>query len=499
MADVTISKVNETYMRVVFKDENDAHNLSSYFEYDVTGAKFSKLYQSNLWDGKKRLYDRFTGLIYIGLLPYVLKFCRSYDLMVDRPQNMTSPSKQIPPELTVKWLKTLDLRAGGTSIKPKDYQAKAVHSVINSRRKLLISPTASGKSLMIYLTVRYWEKILPSDKKILIIVPTTSLVNQMFGDFADYSSTNGWNALSKCHKIYDGGTKRTDKKIVISTWQSIYKMRRDYFKQFGAVIGDEAHSFKSKSLCSIMDKLDHVPYRLGTTGTIGGVECNKLILEGMFGQQHRTITTKQLMERGDVAQLTIKNIKLDYSAEDKRLCHGMTYHEEAKWLTNSSKRNIFAARIAASQKKNTLILYEKKEHGKQLLARVKEMVEHDPSRKVYFFNGDIDVKYREQCRPEIENMDGAIIIASLGVFSTGVNIKNIHSIVFAWIGKSSIRVLQSIGRGLRVSATKKDITLYDLFDNLKIVKDNYSLSHFKERVRIYKSEQFKMENTTIRF
>jgi superfamily II DNA or RNA helicase len=449
-----------------------------------------------MWDGKHRLYNVSSGEIYVGLLPYILQFAKMNKLTVDRPENLLSMAKPITPSQTVKFIHSLDL-----PYKPHDYQAKTLHAMINNRRKLIISPTSSGKSFMIYMTCRYWERIIPEEKKILLIVPTTSLVSQMCGDFAEYSEKNGWNVDEKCHKIYDGAKKITDKKLVVSTWQSIYKMPRKWFLQFAAVIGDEAHNFAAKEIGSIIKKCDHIPYRMGTTGTVGDEQVNRLTLEGMFGPQLRTISTLELMDRGTVARLTIKSLQLKWNdLKVKRDVNRMDYNAEKQFLITNIHRTNFTAKLAVAQKKNTLILYENKVHGKAILDKVTKMVENDPSRKIYFFNGDVGVKEREAARPEIEKLNGCIIIASLGVFSTGVSIKNIHSIIFAWIGKSSIRVLQSIGRGLRVSETKDKVTLYDIFDNIRFDgRRNYSLKHYLNRIDIYKSEGFNLENKIIDF
>lgn len=496
MADMRIRKVNECKLRVTFKESCHAWDMSAFFEFEVNGARFHPQYKNKMWDGKKRLYNVMSGEIDVGLLFYVLKFAQINKLTVDREANLLSVVNPVPPQKTVNFIKTLNL-----PFAPYDYQAKALHTMINGRRRLVISPTSSGKSLIIYMTLRFWERILPADKKILIIVPTTSLVKQMVGDFKDYSSQNGWNVSGNCHMIFDGTTKHTNKKVVVSTWQSIYRMRKKYFQQFGAIVGDEAHNFKASSLLSIMNKLPHVPYRIGTTGTVGDEQVNRLTLEGLFGPQHRTITTRELMDRGLCADLTIKAIQLQY--RDHHLLREMSsaaYQTEEAWITKHTRRNKFLAKLAVAQEKNTLILYEKINHGKAIKAEVEKLVANDPSRKVYFFNGDVDVNEREAARPEIEAMDGAIIIASLGVFSTGVNIKNIHSVIFAWIGKSSIRVLQSIGRGLRISKTKTKVTLYDVFDNMKYQgRRNYTLKHFINRMDIYKSEQFKVETQTVNF
>ena len=133
---------------------------------------------------------------------------------------------------------------------PREYQVEGVYDALRHNRKLLISPTASGKSLMIYSLVRYYVN---KGQKILLVVPTTSLVEQMYKDFQDY----GWDAESYCHRIYSGREKTNEHPVTITTWQSVYKLERSFFEDYGVVIGDEAHLFKSKSPVDIMTKLHH--------------------------------------------------------------------------------------------------------------------------------------------------------------------------------------------------------------------------------------------------
>ena len=161
---------------------------------------------------------------------------------------------------------------------------------------MLLSPTASGKSLIIYLLVRWFSS------KTLIIVPTTSLVAQLQKDFKDY----GYDSNKYVHEIMAGREKTTDVPIIISTWQSIYKMPKKWFDQFDVVIGYEAHLFKAKSLTSILTKLEDCKYRFGLTGTLDGSQTHRLVLEGLFGAVKQVTTTKELMDKSNLANLTSK-------------------------------------------------------------------------------------------------------------------------------------------------------------------------------------------------
>ena len=243
----------------------------------------------------------------------------------------------------------------------------------------------------------------------------------MYKDFEEYCFDVG----SYCHKIYGGKELQTDKQVTITTWQSIYKLPKPFFQKYNVVIGDEAHNFKSKSLVSIMTKLCDAKYRFGFTGTLDGTETNKLVLEGLFGPAYSTIRTKELMEAGHVAKLDIKVLLLkhDEQAFNK-------YEDEIQYLIGHEKRNKFISNLALDAKGNTLILFTRVEnHGKLLYDIINSKASEN--RHVFFVHGGVEVEQRELVREITERESDAIIIASYGVFSTGINIKNLHNVIFA--------------------------------------------------------------------
>jgi superfamily II DNA or RNA helicase len=319
--------------------------------------------------------------------------------------------------------------------------------------------------------------------KTLILVPTTSLVEQMTSDFIDY----GWKE-EYIHRVYAGQDKtHKTKPVIISTWQSVYKMHSQYFSQFGCIIGDEAHTFKAKSLTDIMVRSRDVKYRFGLTGTLDGTETHRLVLEGLFGQVKKVTTTKELMDNKTVAQLDINCVVLKHTEEEAQRVRYYTYAEEINYIVSHPKRNKFLENLCKSVKGNTLLLFQLVEkHGVILHNEIKKL-----DRKVFFVYGGTTTSTREEIRAIAEKETDAIIIASYGTFSTGVNIRNINNIVFASPSKSRIRVLQSIGRGLRQTETKSSVRLFDIADNLTYKsRPNFTYRHFRQRLNIYKEEQF---------
>jgi superfamily II DNA or RNA helicase len=365
----------------------------------------------------------------------------------------------------------------------RDYQYDAVTHGIENKRAVLLSPTGSGKSFIIYNLLRWY--IDNYDEQVLIVVPTTSLVEQMYKDFADY----GFDVETECHKIYSGKDKTTDKQIIISTWQSIYKFPKDWYENIGCVFGDEVHLFKAKSLSGIMNKCVNAEYRFGTTGTLDGTETNKLVLEGLFGPTKRVTMTRDLQEKGTLAKLNISVLLLRYHNDVCHMLKDATYQEEIDYIVTNEKRNRLITNLTLDQTGNSLVLFQFVEkHGKPLYDMIKDKAGDRP---VYYVSGEVEAADREQIRGIVEKQKNAIIVASLGTFSTGINIRNLHNIIFASPSKSQVKVLQSIGRGLRQSDDGSTTQLYDIADDLHIRKHkNFTLRHSAERIKIYTKEQF---------
>ena len=477
-----IDKKNEIYLKIE-ADADIRRELGEYFTFEVPGFKFMPQYRNRVWDGKIRLFSYATGQIYAGLYPYIVDWCNKNDVQIvdgTKIQDVTVNDEDVS-----RFLKALKI-----PLEIRDYQREAfVHSIKKSRC-LLLSPTASGKSLIVYLMLIYNLLRLKEKKqdKILIIVPTTSLVEQLYKDFKDY----GYNSDRNVHRIYQGHDKETNKRVVISTWQSVYNLPKKWFQQFGMVIGDEAHLFKAVSLTKIMTKLTNCKYRVGLTGTLDGTKTHKLVLEGLFGTVNKVVSTSELQEKKQLADLKIFCLILQHDKQAREFLYGKTYQEEMDYLVKSEKRNKYIRNLCLSLQGNTLCLFQYVEkHGMELKKLIEEKSD---GRKIFYVHGGVEADEREKIRFITEKSDDAIIVASYGTFSTGINIRNLHNIVFSSPSKSRIRNLQSIGRGLRLKDNKSNATLYDIADDLTHKeKENYTLSHFRERINIYNEEDFNYE------
>ena len=480
---VNIERVNEVYIRVR-TESGIKMELSKHFEFEVPGAKFSPAYRNKVWDGRIRLFNAMTGMIYAGLLPHIVKFCatRDYECEVDA---------QLKPDESVQDTAGYDLAKEFDAIyEPRDYQNNAIVHALKNNRSLLLSPTASGKSLIIYLLSRFHAE---QGRRVLIVVPTISLVTQMATDFVEYNKNRPLNI----HKIMGGVEKNIDAEYTITTWQSVFKEKKDWFSKFDMVVIDEAHLAKAKSITGIMEKMPDCKYRYGLTGTLDGTQTHKLVLEGLFGAVFDVVKTKTLIDDKTLAEFKIKSVVLSYPDTIRKANTGKTYQEEIDWIVRNESRNSFIRNLAWSLPGNTLILFQFVEkHGKVLhpiLAR--------EDKTIHFVHGEVQAQDRENVRHITETTDNNIILASYGTFSTGINIRRLDNIIFASPSKGKIRNLQSIGRVLRKGNGKEKAALYDIVDDLQWKnKKNFAVLHFLERVKIYTEEgfDFKIYNVDIK-
>lgn len=358
----------------------------------------------------------------------------------------------------------------------------------------MISPTSSGKSFMMYLMTRYF------DCKTLIIVPRQQLALQMKSDFVNY----GYD--SDIHIIMKGADKNTDAPIVISTWQSIYKMPSSYFDQFGAIIGDEVHTFSAKCLKEMMEKTISTPIKIGLTGSLDDSKTNKLVLMGLFGPVYQTTTTKQLIEANFVSDLTIKVFVFNYQSDqlktiprERRILRSgkiveqpPTYQAETDFILAHPTRNKFIRNLVASVDGNSIVLFRKiDKHGDILLNLLEK-----GNKPVYYIHGTVNATDREAFRQIAEQQDGVIGLASDGTFSTGTSINNIQHVFKVNPLKSVVNNLQSIGRGLRRDGKDNHFTLYDLADDLSVDGSSdkgYLYKHLLARLKIYAKEGFRVK------
>jgi superfamily II DNA or RNA helicase len=487
MSDVIIEKKNEVFIKLNC-ESHILYELKPYFSFEIQSAKFMPQYRKSKWNGEINLLSVHTGEIYAGLLDRIIAKLKSHGYTYEFKNNKYyglpfEIDDKVSLEGTESYLRAI------STMSPYDYQISAVYECLRYNRKTIVSPTSSGKTLLIYALARYYTA---KKLKTLIIFPTTSLIHQMYKDFIEY----GWTPENYCHMVYSGKEKETDLPITLSTWQSLKDMQKSFFEDIDCVIVDECHGVKGKVLTEILKKCHHAKYRFGFTGTLtngdSDSEANELIISGLFGPKYKTINTKEMIEKGRASELDIQCLILKHPPQTFN-----KYEDEVQYIIGHEKRNNFIKKLALDLKGNTLILFSRVEtHGLPLYELIN--TSNDIERKIFFVHGKVDIEDRELIREITERENNAIIVASYGVFSTGVSIKNLHNIIFASPSKSRIRTLQSIGRVLRKSSTKTKARLYDIADDCThLNRKNYTLNHFIERVKIYSQEEFNYEINTI--
>ena len=479
---IKITEIDSVYLKIDC-EKSVAKELSSFFTFSVPNHQYTPSFKNKIWDGKIRLFNMLTGRLYRGLLDHLLVFMHDRNYKVEYHNKY---SENLLSDIEIdKIITSFSLFSNKLPIRLYDHQIAAIKKTIKDKRLLLVSPTGSGKSLIIYCIIQYLLDTLPSDRKILIIVPTTGLVAQMLFDFKDYSN----NAIAnECHVIYSGQAKHTTKRIVISTWQSIYKEDESFFSVFGGVVGDESHLFKAKSLSLIMTKLKDCQYRIGTTGTLDGTDIHKLVIEGLFGNVFSVTTTSDLIDKDLLSKLKIECLILQYPESSIEQIKKAKYQDEIDWLVTNKTRNAFIKTLANSVKGNTLMLFNFV--GKHGLPLYKDLMK-ESDKKIYLIYGNTPAEDREKIRQIVNTEENCLLIASYGTCSTGINIKNIKNIIFTSPSKSVIRVLQSIGRGLRKAENKDGVVVYDIGDDLHWKKyRNHALRHMDDRILIYIKEKF---------
>ena len=479
---LVITNANESYIKVQC-EESIAWELRDAFSFRPPGFQFVPSYKQKLWDGYLRLFNPLTRQIYRGLAPQVMEWATKRGYTYEYADEDLDTSFSV--EEANEFIEKLNPKH-----MPRDYQVNSFVHALRSKRRIVLSPTGSGKSLLLYLTSM---RLLTKGKRGLIIVPRSALVEQLYSDFEDYSVKNGKDMEKYCHRVYSGRDKVSDKPIMISTWQSLQRMPKEYFEQFDYVICDEVHQAQAKALTDIVGKCTKAQYRIGVTGTLSGSKAHEWQLVGLFGQIYRATTSKELMDKKQLAELTIKCLLLKYSEEECQYMKSASYQDEVKYIISHRGRNNFIVNLALSLEGNTLLLFNFVEsHGAVLYDMLNKKVKE--GRKVFFIHGGTEVEDREQIRKIVEQERNAIIVGSVGVLSTGTNIVALDNVIFASPTKSKIRNLQSIGRGLRVSDSKQSATLFDIADDFKWkAKENFTLKHFFERLKTYSEEQFKFK------
>jgi superfamily II DNA or RNA helicase len=470
---IKLTNTNNTFLKIETSDRSILNHIQESYTFDVPGAKFMQAYKSGQWDGKIRLFNLRTRQIYLGLKAKIIKFLDDNDYEFEDCTSIKN-NELTQAEFDV-FLESLQL-----PFEVRDFQKIGIFNGINEKRCLNLISTGGGKSLVIYGLVRWMMNL---QKSTLVIVPTVNLVTQLNNDFKDYSVNNGFDVDSNVHCISGGKEKSNEHPVVISTWQSIYKLGSSWLNNFDMIICDEVHLATSACISKIFEDATDVEYRIGLSGTLRDSKTNALVLEGLFGKIYELTTTRELIDAGHLSELKIRGIILNYEDHIKKIVSKLKYQDEIDFLVGHDTRNEFIKRLALQCKGPTLIIFNFVEkHGKVLYEMIKES---SKEREVFFLSGATKDSEREYAKNRAKT-DDVILLASYSLFSTGTNVPTLANIIFAHPRKSKISVLQSIGRVLRKAEGKKHAVLYDVADDLSWKsKTNMTYKHFQERIGYY--------------
>jgi len=489
--EVSIQKVNDVWIRVI-AEPSIKMDMSEYFTFEVPGAKFSPKVKSGMWDGKIRMLNGMTGMIYLGLKDRVIEFLERRGIEYELDDRLVIDN-DIPEDAGHHLAKKFD-----TLFECRDYQNEAVVAALKNERMLMLSPTSSGKSFIIYLIARYHAA---RGRKVLLLVDSKSLLKQMGQD--NFPNYNKNRELS--FGYYNAGEvpEVVEHDMTLCLYQSIAKNVAPWFDQFDVILCDEAHKYKAMSLKNLMEKTTKIRYKIGFTGTIDGAKSNEWTLNGVFGETHQIITTKELMDEGSVSEFDISILTLKYDDSVVRRYRNckknkkekkITYHDESEFLKTLEERDDFLVRLMEARDGVSLLLLKHVEHVETIAEKLTERVD----RPVHMIVGKLSSDERESIRQNVNKSKDAIIVATYGTMSTGVDIPSITTLVMGFPYKSRITVLQSIGRALRVTDRGK-AKVFDIVDDLTIGRlKNYTLKHLNERVKIYTQEQFDYTFKTVK-
>lgn len=469
------------------------YDIQDKFSFMAPNYKFAPAYKDKRWDGRIRLLNLTTRCMYVGLYDAVRAFCEESGYEVafeDQTTSQRSVERQIAPAMVETMLSNIVLP---TRYSIRDYQKEAVIDNLTKRRNLVLSATGSGKSLIMYLTLR---GLLAAGYRVLVLVPRTDLADQLKSDFVEYAADDSWNVDANVHLIYDGANKNPGKKkVVISTWQSMAKMDTDYLSQYTALICDEVHEYTADCTKSILERCVESEVRIGFTGTLRDSKIHEMVLHGLFDTPTIYSTTSELIQRDELSKLKIKGIVLKYDIS--LVPKAVGYDEEIDIITTSIERMRFLAKLAMSCEGNTIVMFALIDRHANVFYRFLKERAEKIGKRVYLITGEVDKDRRADAKLEIKENDNCIIVASYGVMSTGVNIPNLTNLIFAHPVKSKTRLLQSIGRILRKSENKTVAKVFDIVDDMtcgkKNRKNNSTLEGFLERYERYIEQQFDVE------
>jgi len=471
--------------KIIVKDEvnvkleglevGDRRTLMKMFEYEIPGARYLPAVRLGRWNGKVS-YFSLGGSTYLNLLPEILPLLdqAGYDIQLEdlREYSTTFNFAQVSEDLffTHVWPKKHPLE--GQSIKLRDYQVEVINRFLENPQCIQEVATGAGKTI----TTAALSYSIQNYGRSIVIVPNKSLVTQTEEDYRNVGLDVG---------VYFGDRKEIGKTHTICTWQSLNNMLKktkageaeipigEFIEDVVCIIVDEVHQAKADALKTLMTSVfSHVPIRWGLTGTIPKAKFEAQALFVSIGPVVGKLSASELQDKGVLAQCHVNIVQLQDGVEFTN------YQSELKHLLEDKKRLDTIAELILKIKDsgNTLILVDRVAAGKELVDRLPNAV---------FVSGETKLTERKEEYDEVATSSDKIIVATYGVAAVGINIPRIFNLVLLEPGKSFVRVIQSIGRGIRKAEDKDFVQIWDMTSSCKFAK-----RHLSQRKAFYKEASY---------
>lgn len=521
---------NDSVIKIYDDNENRVkhayHFLGSALRFFDKQAEYTWEGKNGFRDSYVSFYDAKTQTVPIGLIARLCEILKGeypdakFGLS-PRIRAMFTPTVKITDDDIMEYAKTLDIhnRTTGKRFLPYEHQLRLMNYALNHRRGCLMACTSAGKSLAIFTMARYLNEI--EHRKVLVIVPSKALVEQLYLNFRD---DYGWDGTDdNCTLIYGESKDKVGAKqkkalatlgmgedallkpITISTWQSLQHKEPSFFKPFQAVIVDEAHGMRGEVLRNIVDSCENAEnFKIGVSGTLPDDGLEAGYIESCLGKKYVIVRLKELINKGILTPVKVVSLVVPYPMDKRPFICNAKFDEEYSMIAgNRSRYDIMDLLISSGKinlNENTVILYKNKTPLKLLADYLKEKY---PQFTYHIIEGDVKVKDRSNICSTLESTNGNILIGTYGCLQQGVNVKNLHTLVFGEPGKSIYMIMQSIGRIVRANAGKTQAVCYDIVDDASYDtkfgnhKENYMLKHFYLRSSYYAEDEIPIEQVDL--
>lgn len=499
------------------------NQVKLWLERYVRGFKFMPAFKRGVWDGK---IDHFQqGIIDMGLWKEVAKSLQEigHKMILENKEEFPI-NKEITLEKVREFCNdffkdhyVIDKKTEEKKkFFPYEHQIDTAYRILRNKYCTAEVATSGGKSLIISIVYFYILKHINPDAKLLLIVPTITLVTQFYDDLMEYNyGKNKENKEPIDIKIQEIMSDKPRKwhgegepNIMISTYQSLSKVEnfgKNFYTQFYGVATDEAHYAKSDSFIKILKRtMMGAEYQFGMSGTFQDDGfADYLTIQSLTGPKVAKVRAKELQGKGIISEVRISQIYLNHDDPEFRdnlkeirkspNSGAIAYRLEGEYIRGSDKRKEFIYKLLKNIKSNTLVLFNIINYGKSILEYLTDKFEEDDNVELFIIYGDIKKEEREEIKKKLELTDGKIriLVASFGTLSTGVSINNLHNVIFAEGFKAEQRIIQSIGRSLRLHENKVIASIYDLVDMYTEEKSNNVLyRHGIDRRNMYDKHEY---------